>query len=130
MSLQQLIDRFLVERREPVGGGWPEVTDGDLVMLRKIIEHLVRTKWGTDMDGEAPVSVRVIDKTRSYMRYYRAIPRMGDDPERALDAALTNLSISLDEVRTLMDLIGMAGYKVVREEEEEEGQDFLTSSHR
>lgn len=107
-KLTQLLNSFLVERRESSGGFAP-VTEKDWEQLHQIVERLLELKFGPDPDGDLPVNYMLINRhvhgPIHFMRQpYFIRAKTDDEWEAAFMAATTNLSIALDEVNKAFDM--------------------------
>lgn len=95
VELADMINTFLKERRES-DGGWAPVTEKDIDQLHEILGTLLTAKWGEDPDGDLPISVRVVDRTREHVPFFFPIPY--DDALKAFDYTITNLAIATEQV--------------------------------
>jgi len=94
-------------------GGYAPVSEADLKALAQLIRDLIGLKWGADPDGDVPVEVDLVDRTRFERLHFWPMPytHKGDDAnempafERALDVALYNLSVAAGKVETAHLLI-------------------------
>ena len=72
MTEEKLFDRisdFLEEHKSRVDTGWPEVTKFEFNELHGIIEDLIDLKWDRDVDSDAPVRVRLENRTVGRLPY-------------------------------------------------------------
>lgn len=72
-ALAKSIDEFLTERRKS-DGGYAPVTELDFNQLCTIIDRIVKMKWSKDPDGDLPIEVEVIDRTRFEPMHYAPVP--------------------------------------------------------
>jgi len=72
-ALNGLIDKFLAEKRVS-DGGWAPVTEQDLRQLCSLMDRIIRMKWGKDPDGDLPIELEVVDRTRFQRMHYAPVP--------------------------------------------------------
>jgi len=66
------IDKFLMEKRRSTGG-WAEVKLVDVDQLADIIRELIKLKFAKDPDGDLPIEVQLVDRTRFEPMLYRPV---------------------------------------------------------
>jgi len=97
-ALDELLDAFLEARRESKGG-WAPVVDGDVSDLYGIVREIVELKWGPDEDGDRPIDVHLIDRTRFEPSHFLRVPYdldRGRNPRLKLEAVLANLQTAAE----------------------------------
>lgn len=109
LFIRSLIDDFLQEKRESVGGGWAKVVPEDIGALERIVNALIKAKCESDADGDYPIECVFVNR-RLYeplsqpflIRYDHQIE---DDPEEMadnLDLAFANLVSAMNAVERMM----------------------------
>lgn len=106
--LDSLIDRFLEDHREcSAGGGWAQITQGDITLLYDIVRELVALKCDKDADGDLPIEIHITNRRTHERLHYTAVPYRegldGDGIELVpftdmLQILLCNLRIASDRV--------------------------------
>ena len=100
---------FLENRSEAKDGGWPFVEPGDAYILQRIINSIVAAKWGTDPDGDYPIVVKVIDRTR--FQWFGAMipyPEQADSLNQlisALNVASSSLESNVNGFKEIVRVI-------------------------
>jgi len=56
--------QFFLESPRQSDGGWAPVEKQDMIQLSDIIQALISAKWQPDADGDLPVEVGIVDRTR------------------------------------------------------------------
>jgi hypothetical protein len=122
-QLLEDIKTYLRDRSLSDGGRWPEVTGPDMDLLQKIIDELIELKYGQDSDGDLPVEVLLVNRTRWRLSPYEPIPHEStleaENPGishaeiylQQLRRALYNLSIAMDDVTLYQKLWEFAEQK-------------------
>lgn len=110
--LEKKIDKWLAERRKSEGGGWAAITDADINGLYEIIYSLVEAKCQKDADGDTPIQVKIIDRTRYESMHYRPIPyiheaKTDDQQQDILLTLVGNLSTATDRVQDFLRFVNM-----------------------
>lgn len=126
-ELIKKLKAFIKDKRKPIGTGWPEVKvgtkdeEGDVRALYDIVYDIIRLKFGTDCDGDVPIDVDLVDRTRFEAAHVIHIPYGEDaDEDKRLDIlyrAMGNVQIATERVNNMMKV--MLYNKHVRECEEE-----------
>ena len=116
-TIQEILERvtaFLADRKES-DGGWPEVTNEELLEMRGIFEVIINAKFEPDDGGDSAVHVRLLDRTRFQfdqfypIRHYQdaegAVIPLAELIENARRADM-NLEMAATQVRRHVKLIG------------------------
>lgn len=106
-NLLAKIETYLAERKESNGGGWAPVETNEVDVLEDIVHDLILLKYGKDADGDLPVRVKLIDRTRYDPDHFFAIPsttrfKTSDEYIDALDLAAGNAKMAMDKVDILV----------------------------
>jgi hypothetical protein len=104
-KLSSAIEQFLSEKREIVDGGWAEVRDEDVSQLYDIVYLLVKEKFAPDCDGDRPIDVTIIDRTKFRGMAFQPVPYHRSDntlTDAVLEDHLSNLTIALNDVTNLL----------------------------
>jgi len=110
-ELFKRIDEFVKVRNESTrGGGYAEVDPKDVEELYGIFYNIVDLKYGEDADGDTPIDINILDRTRFE-------PRCGDLPvpythkaktveeyDEILDRAICNAGSAMDRVSRIMKI--------------------------
>ncbi len=72
-ALDNMIDRFLEDRRESHHGGWAKITPEDVTLLREIVHELIELKCELDADGDLPIEVHLVNR-RTHERIHHSAP--------------------------------------------------------
>jgi len=115
-SLLDKLAKFWTEKRKSTGG-WAEVRTEDMRQLADIIYELIERKWERDPDGDLPIEVQIVDRTRFERTAYAPVPYMRDGldmrAKRAvLDSHVFNLELAYDRFR--------GAYRALRDEQRRE----------
>lgn len=99
----QALERFLEEPRESETG-WAPFTDQDEKRLHVLLDALARAKWQEDADGDRPLDVTVVNRTRQEPLHFNPLPYLYKLQTRAevleyLYQAQINLHVASDIVR-------------------------------
>jgi regulator of replication initiation timing len=67
------------------------------------VQDMAASHFGVDCDGDLPVDIRIIDRTRYERSHYLHVPYKdsadtSEEHEAVLDALMTNLSISTEDI--------------------------------
>ena len=65
----KLVGKFL-EHRSESDGGWAPVGDNDIDDLRAIVDMLIQAKYEQDPDGDIPIDIKILDRTKYESSYY------------------------------------------------------------
>ena len=101
----QAIKQFLAEHRAS-DGGYAEVKAEDMRRLHELIALLLDEKFERDSDGDFPVDVTIIDRTRYRGSHYQALLREDDSTHNAR-RALTNLELATWDMRRVVEDLGV-----------------------
>lgn len=102
-DLLERISRFLDERKDGKGNYAP-VTDQELTKLYNIFYGLLGLKYAEDCDGDLPIQVKIIDKTKYQSLHFFPVPHLGlgsnlKEVEKYTSLAYTNLSMAEEQMR-------------------------------
>lgn len=108
-ALLVMITAFLDERKRS-DGGYAPVDPKEVEQLEAIVGGLVSLKYGADADGDHPVEVSIVDRTRFERSHYFAIPythkaekgREVEVLDEAIDLAATNVNIAAGKLDILI----------------------------
>lgn len=110
MRILEFLVPLLETRSEAEYGGWPQVKPDDVVMLRQVILAVIMAKWGRDSDGDLPIEIRVVDRTR--YRPACGVPLPYEHKDETLkelfnifDTALLNVVGNIDSFRSIMRVV-------------------------
>jgi hypothetical protein len=119
-----LIDKFLETRIKSENGGWPEVSHAEINQLYSIIDKLINTKWQKDCDGDPPVRIKLIDRTRYEAFHYQPIPYDFDHENNDFDKLnseysfkdilrkkILNLNVATQEIERTLYILEYYGKK-------------------
>lgn len=96
-KVHDAIDKFLKERKMCERGGYPKVTEADINSLYQLFDKIIDAKFQNDCDGDAPVTVRFVNRTEEHMPHFVPIPHRDKDEasrRRNLEIAAFNLSVA------------------------------------
>lgn len=104
-ALLTKLSAFLAERKQS-GDGWAPVAPEEVEALYEIVEELITLKYGKDADGDLPVRVKLVDRTRYDPDHFFAIPnsmrfKTSDEYLDALDLAAGNAKMAVDKLDIL-----------------------------
>ena len=108
-KINKAIATFLAERRES-DGGYAPIINNDLEQLYAIIRLLIVEKFQADPDGDRPIDVHLVDRTKYWPNSYLDVEyshnaKTDDDMQHILETVLCNLNIALTSVQTTTSLI-------------------------
>jgi len=107
--LNGLIDRFLEDHRESLGGGWAEITPEDINDLYEIIRELIDLKCDKDADGDFPIQVKIVNRRTHEHLHYDAVPYR---EQRTEDNEVEREVPFMDMLRVLMMNLNMASNRL------------------
>lgn len=73
-DLSTALKKFLKEPRKSDRGGYAEVTESDLHDFYDVINALLEAKFERDCDGDLPLNVHWVDRTKFYPSHFIDIP--------------------------------------------------------
>lgn len=101
------------------GGGWAPVQNNDIAELRAIVLLLLEMRYERDADGDLPINVHFLDRTKyenASLSYYRHLPGDGnvDEYQRILIANIRSAHSAVESatrrqginLQLLQDLLG------------------------
>ena len=92
-NLREMIDMFLEERRESLGGGWAEITEHDVGMLYRIVWELLSLKCDKDADGDYPIQVKLVNRRIFEADHFSSVPYDREESFlRRLEIMMRNLN--------------------------------------
>lgn len=94
-SLRSKLDAFLAAPASAEDGGWAKVGAEDVSQLLDIVRDLVAAKYEADVDGDVPLSVHVIDRTRFEPHPFVLLPHLRGEAVHDLRAIQANLRYAL-----------------------------------
>jgi hypothetical protein len=74
MTLDNMIDEFLEDRRQSHRGGWAKITPEDVSLLRDIVAKLITLKCEKDADGGHPIEVHLVNRRTHERMHYSPVP--------------------------------------------------------
>ena len=108
-KLFEKIDEFLAVRKESSqGGGWAPVGPNEVEELYEIFKTIVDLKYETDADGDTPIDIDVLDRTRFEPHHsYLALPYMHkaktvEDVDEIISSASCNANTAMSRLDSLL----------------------------
>ena len=98
-ELHDMLEKFLSTQSKS-DGGWAAVSYEDMENLYDIFHKIIEMKYEVDADGDVPVQVKLVDRTKFQKLPYLPLPLMGGYPKSAeefqdaLRYASSNLSMA------------------------------------
>jgi hypothetical protein len=109
-DLHDKLDDFLEQRRLS-SGGWAEITSQDVVDLKHLISDVIEAKCEADPDGDRPINVIVVDRTRFEPMHFFPVEydddKTKEEKQEILNRHLANLSIAMSRVDNAMRVLGI-----------------------
>jgi hypothetical protein len=96
-KIHEMIDKFLKDRKMCERGGYPPVTEKEITALYRLFDAIIQAKFQNDCDGDAPVNVRFVNRTKEHMPCFSPVPHRDDDEvsrRRILEITSFNLSVA------------------------------------
>lgn len=98
MELLKNIEVFLREKRPSVNAGYSVPTREDIEQLYSIIHQLIELKFEDDPDGDYPIEIKLVDRTKGRMPYFSEVPYENRDLTGAFEGHIKNLRNAVEEV--------------------------------
>lgn len=97
------LSRFLEEHKDGKGN-WAPVTREEITEMYGLLYEMVELKYAEDCDGDLPIQIKIVDKTKFQSSNFFPLPHLPLDSTLAqvneyLGLAQTNLSMAADQVR-------------------------------
>ena len=107
--LRKLLDEFLAERHESDQGSWAPVNNEDVDNLNHIISTIIEQKWAADQDGDRPIDVTIIDRTKYEPLHHFALPYLykiedSDSLDEYTRRAFHNVSCAMEALERAMKM--------------------------
>jgi hypothetical protein len=113
-SIQSKIEGFLSQKVEADGSGWAPVGDNDLGSMMDIFHAILEAKYAADADGDRPIDITLVDRTRYQSDYFAPLPHIRDERQNDLlvhqarmRAAVGNLGVAQQQVYMASRLLEM-----------------------
>lgn len=107
-ALDNMIDRFLEDRRESHRGGWAKITPEDVTLLREIVHELIELKCELSADGDLPIEVKLVNRRTHERMHYSPVPYR----EQRDDRGATTIIPFQDMLRVLTGHVSMAASRL------------------
>ncbi len=104
LGIIEMVEDFLETRVLSKDGNFAPVSDDDVDCLINIFHEIVGTKWERDTDGDWPIDVIVIDRTKYEYMHYRPVAYRHLDKEQYRKNIVTNLQTAVRETQLSFDL--------------------------
>lgn len=98
------IEEFLAERVLSSNDGFAPVGDDDLELLYDIVIDLISAKWQGDADGDAPVSVKLIDRNVYQPLNFALVTYRSLSKKQNLQDIVFNVGQAISEMQLCLDL--------------------------
>lgn len=102
------VGEFL-ETRSRSGGGFAPVGESDIQSLSDIIEHILEIKYERDPDGDLPVELTLVDRTRCKRLHAMAVPYLWSldrqPTAKELRGVITTVALNLSLAQSDADML-------------------------
>ena len=118
-ALIKKIEDFVATRSVSDGDGRAPVAEGEAAELRDIFEAILEAKYESDLDGDLPINVSVLDRTKYEAMLFGAIPylykikdrmKSRDVVKHAMRMATMNLNIAHTQLEQVINHMEFGGW--------------------
>lgn len=104
LEIIEMVEGFLETRVPSTGDGFAPVSDDDLELLYDIVIYLISAKWQEDADGDAPVSVKLIDRNVYQPLNFALVTYRSLSKKQHLQDITFNVGQAIAEMQLYLDL--------------------------
>lgn len=102
-DLLNKLSRFLDDQKDG-NGSYAPVTKEEITELYNMFYEVLSLKYLEDCDGDLPIQLKIIDKTKYQSLKFFPVPHLGlnaklEEVEEYLSFAHTNLSMATEQIR-------------------------------
>lgn len=111
-KINELIDRFLSERKTSLTEQWPEVSNREVRQLAGILSALIERKYESDSEGALPIEFRLVDRTKCSRLHSLPVPYLHKaktlrERLEILSVMATNAKMAAEALQTATAIVMM-----------------------